>query len=402
MIVNSNFQDQIKCCLDISATAPRSLKNTTNLITEINTFNFHKLRLAIKSQEMTSIRSTIFFSTIHTNRNGNINRSYSTIAIATAAHRTRSIYDSNTIKCRTIDIISKVFPILINHQSINSIDSRSFITIPTIYTSHCFTSSFYTFIRIKSLSIYLSSSILGKIFISFCSSLCTFNIMSGKSILIKETGTRRNLIKFNFIPLARGHKTFKNINTFTQNRKSFTILLRSHTQITTSFRSKITRFLRTGVFRLQPLSQKRRSFTSKIQCKLFLHKLKCFILARSADKQIQIIPTSKFRNILQITLCCINILSSQPLHADAEKSTFTLAATYITQIEKALQCIRFILFKSLLKKENTIIITSGAITTTKSKHIIECSKSRTIRGCTIFSSNSIFHCIDTIHKFIHN
>ena len=226
--------------------------------------------------------------------------------------------------------------------------------------------------------------------------------MSGKSILIKETGTRRNLIKFNFIPLARGHKTFKNINTFTQNRKSFTILLRSHTQITASFRSKITRFLRTGVFRLQPFSQKRRSFTSKIQCKLFLHKLKCFILARSADKQIQIIPTSKFRNILQITLCCVNILSSQPLHANAEKSTFTLAATYITQIEKALQCIRLILFKSLLKKENTIIITSGTIAATKSKHIIKCSKSGTIRGCTIFSSNSIFHHIDTIHKFIHN
>ena len=196
-------------------------------------------------------------STIHTERNGYINGGRS----LRATHRTRGIYDSHTIKGLAIEIISQIIPILIDHQTISVVQCNSSGTPVISHEVQCLINNL---IRIQSLSIYLSGSILSKILIGAGATLLTLNIMASKCILINQTSTRRNLVKLNLVPTILRHKTLNDINTSTQNRQSLAILTRSHAHISLGNMSQLTRLCRTSILRLQPLTQQRRSLALNI------------------------------------------------------------------------------------------------------------------------------------------
>ena len=147
-------------------------------------------------------RTTNTLCTIHTKRNGNINRS----ACSVAVHRTRGIYNTHHRAILAVEIIRKIIPILLNHLTVCCTCRR--FTSPRAYL---FKSLSNNIIRVKGLCIYLSVFILGESLILLCN-----NIPSCESVLINKTCLRRNLIELNFIPLISRHQSLNNINLLTK------------------------------------------------------------------------------------------------------------------------------------------------------------------------------------------
>ena len=208
-----------------------------------------------------------------------------------------------------------------------------------------------TLIGIKSLCIYRLGSVLCEVGVrlNLNFSLHALNIVARKSILIDKTGLRRNLIELNLIPLTSRHKLFNDVDTSSQNRKSLTILLMRHLEVSTSYITKSAGFLGTGILRLKPLRKKRRSLTLNIESELLADESKSFCLKRSSYEAIEIIPSTIFGDILHITAHCFCCISSQPARANSEEASFSLSASTVGYIEKTLERILRVLLISLLK-----------------------------------------------------
>ena len=371
MISNSNIQHHIECALDVGRTTPRSATDTIDLITEIHALNLDEVRIRLKGDKVILEGALRLLSTIHTEGNGYINGGRS----LRATHRTRGIYDSHTIKGLAIEIISQIIPILIDHQTISVVQCNSSGTPVISHEVQCLINNL---IRIQSLSIYLSGSILSKILIGASATLLTLNIVASKRILINQTSTRRNLVKLNLVPTILRHKTLNDINTSTQNRQSLTILARSHAHISLGNMSQLTRLCRTSILRLQPLTQQRRSLALDIQSQLALNELKCVLLQRSVNEHIQVVPTTILRNMLNHITNCICIMLSHILHDSAEETALTLASAHITQIKQALHSIYRVLLICLLEHQNNVLIRTSTHSTTQCEHIIQVSASRLV------------------------
>ena len=323
------------------------------------------------------------FCTIHTQRDSNINRS--------STHRSRSINHSQRIKRSSVEIISQISPILIDHSTINGFVFS--ITIPTA-SSDCL---FNNFIRVQSASVYSSIFIFCKLFI-----LSFDNITTRKSILINQTSTRRNFIKFNFIPTIFRHKTLNNINLFTQERKSLAILFMRHSKISASNISKTSSFVRRSILTLKPFSKQRRSFTTYIQSQLMSHNRKSILLQLSSFKSIQIVPTAKFSDILKITASSFSRIFGEIFHNNAKEASFTLSTTHITNIKQTLHSIFRIFLVCLSEHKDNISIVTITHCGTHSKHIQQITTSSSMSQSTIFSKSIVGIVFQTIQKFIHN
>ena len=371
---NGSAQQHIKSGLQISIFAKISLINSMNLITKIYAFSSNQTRTRRKSYIVSCKRPLGVFSAIHAQRNSHIKRRTS--------HRSRSIYNGQAIERLVIKIISEIIPILIDHLAINIIaDTQSLLDY---------------LIRIEGFGINLSSLILGKSLI-----LSLNHISSSESILIDKAGFRRDLIELNFIPAICGHKTLKYFNTLSQNRKSFAVLARGHTQILSCALSESAGFLTRSIFRLQPFSKQRRGLTLHIQFQLFANKMKSFIFQLGIEKDKQVIPTTIFRAVTHITQCCFGMLSSQPAHTHTEETPLALSTAGVPQIKQALQSKALILFKCLLKKKNNIRFRTRAISSANAKHIIQIILSRISLNGAIFGITDISSVNQTINKLIH-
>ena len=333
-------------------------------------------------------RTTDSLCAIHTKRNCYINRRASFIA----SHRARSINNAHHRTILTIQVIRQISPILVNHCTIN-ITHRAIATI--IITINRLS---YDLIRIQNRSIYTFGSILSKLLILLCD-----NVTTGKRILIDKTCTRRNLIELNLIPAVFRHQALNDVDTTTQFRQSLTILLMRQIQILADSSCNALSLCRRSILRRHPLTQQGRSLTLNIQTQLLLNQIQSTLINRSINSSInQIIPTSIFRDIIQISFCTSRIILAQPIEANTEELTLALATAAITLIKQTLHCQSSILFISILKQQNLIRGIALTISTAKCKHIIDCGIGSLMSQCPILSSSKIRCVRQSIHKSIHH
>ena len=222
-----------------------------------------------------------------------------------------------------MEIISQIIPVLIYHQT-SGIVQRSVRTriTPAIAGIHGLHSLSNALVRIESLGVNLLGLILREVGVRLNGRILlhTLNVMTSKGVLIDHTGARRNLIELNLVPAILRHQTLEDVDASTQGRKSLTILLMRHSKSNTGNISQLARLSRAGVLRLQPLSEQRRSLTGKVQSELVLHERQSVLLQRSANKEVEVVPTTELRDMLQIAASGIRMLLSQPLHSDLEET----------------------------------------------------------------------------------
>ena len=317
-------------------------------------------------------------------------------------HRTRGIYNGNTIEVSAIEVVSKVLPILINRKAIKIIERNiGTAAVPAILVSvHSLNSLSNALIRIESLCVYLSRGILNKALIGSLTSLLTLNVVLSESVAVNHTSARRNLIEFNLIPAARRHQPFKNADTLTKGRKCLTILARSKIKLFTGEVSELAALSAGSILRLKPLSKQRRSLALKVEHELTLHKVESLILGRSSYEDIEVIPTTIEGNVLKVADNRIGIVLRKPVKDNAEVTTLTLATAHVAQIEEALKRTERILFISLLKEQYAICIGAGTVRATKRKHIEQAAHSRLVSQSAILGNSIVARVIHCVHKSI--
>ena len=301
-------------------------------------------------------------------------------------HRTRNVNHRDTRFLTTIVIILQIIPILLKHSYISI---RG--TLPSLKDTLC------DIYGVQDLSINLGSSILSKSFI-----LLLNDITTSKSVLINQTGARRNLIKLNLVPTIFRHQLFNDVDAGPQNGKGLAVLLGGHAESLTSQLTIMTSFIRACILGLQPLCQQRGGLTLDIQHKLLLHKSKHFLFQRSADEHIQVIPTTILRNVLHIAGHSFGMVASKVLDNNAEESALTLTATHIAQIEQTLQCIFRILYKCLLEHQQNITVRALTHRTTHSEHIKQSTFSGLMGNCAILGVGVVRSSLHRIQIAIHS
>ena len=292
-----------------------------------------------------------------------------------------------------IVIVLLVIPVLLPHQTVSLRRSATPSTILEDLVGNIH--------RIQHRGVNLLGLILGEVGIGLSASLSALNIVTGKSILILYTSLGRDLIELDFVPTTLRHQALKDIDTLTQDRQSLTILLMGHTEITASNIAKALRLTRRSILRLHPLCEQRRSLALNIQLELSLDDTHSVSLHRSANKNIQVIPTAELRDILQVTTNGICVMEGQILNRNAEETTLTLTAAHVAQIEQALQSVSRILRKSLAEEQLHIVIRAITICATQSEHIEQIRLGGTMGDSTILSQSIVICGLQTIHKSIH-
>ena len=347
---------------------------------------------------MTCERTLCSFCAIHSKRSSNINGCHG----CATTHRRASIYNCECIKATIIKVIIQIRPILVNHCAFG-VSATPSATIAPRRATHLLNSLCNTLIREEYTSINLGILVLRELLIRnrLRLSLHALKVVARKCVTINKTSSRRNLIKLNSIPSIGRHKSFKYVNTFTQLRKSLTILSRGQAKALACLGTERTRVSRRGIFRLKPFREKANSTVlstqrRNIQSKLMLHKGKSIFLQLSSDKLIKVIPSAVFRNILEITLCCFWLIICQPVITYAEETSLTSTTAAITNIKQTLHSKRLIFVKSILKQKNTIIFASGTIRGSKSKHIVYSRASGIMLNASIFGISPISVLLETI------
>ena len=331
-------------------------------------------------------RTLSLLGTIHAKRNCHVNRC---CGIGTA-HGAGSIHNSHAIEGSLVEVIGQIIPILIHHQT-SGIVQRSIRTriTPAITSVHGLHSLSNALVRIESLGIDLLGLILCEVGVRLNSKILlhTLNVMTSKGVLIDHASARGDLIELNLVPTVLRHQTLDNIDASTQGRESLTILLMGHTKSNTSNISQLAGLGRAGILRLQPLSEQRRSLAGKVQSELVLHERQSVLLQRSANKEVEVVPTTELRDMLQIAASGISVLLSQPLHSDLEEATLTLAAANIADIKQALQSINGILCECLLEHQDNILVGARTICSAHSKHIEQIALSSLMGNSTILGES---------------
>ena len=347
---------------------------------------------------MTSERTLSLLCTVQTERDSHIDRSGS----LRAAHRTRGIYDSQTVEGRTVEVISKVIPVLIYHQTVSVVQLRKVSHRPVGTGSENLHSFSDTLVRIQRLSVDLLSSILSEVGIGLnVLVLSTLEVVSCERVLVNHTGARRNLVELNLVPTTLRHQTLQNVDSVTQNAQSLTVLLVSHAEVLTSYICQTARFTRRGILGLQPLSKQGRCLALNVEVQLLLDECESVCLSRSAFKYIQVVPATELRNVTHIANHSRSILLSEVTHYHTEEASLTLTTTNVADIEQALQSVHRVLSVCLTEHKNYILVRTLTHCCAHSEHIEQVALSSYMGHSAIFSQSEVGVINEAIHELIH-
>ena len=384
MVLESHIQHHIEGCLNVGRSTPVSLTSTLELVVDIYALEANQGRIAGESDEVILEGTLTTLSDVSAHGNCGVHR--------LTGHRSRHVNDGDAILLTAIVIVLLVIPVLLPHQTVSLSRSATPSTILEDLVGNIH--------RIQHRGVNLLGLILGEVGIGLSASLSALNIVTGKSILILHASLGRDLIELDLVPTTLGHQTLKDIDTLTQDRQSLTILLVGHTEITASDIAKTLRLTRRSILGLHPLCEQRRSLALYIQLELSLDDTHSVSLHRSANKNIQVIPTAELRDILQVTTNGICVMEGQILNRNAEETTLTLAAAHITQIEQALQSVGRILCKSLAEEQLHIVIRTITICAAQREHIEQIRLGGTMGDSTILSQSVVVCRLQTVHKSI--
>ena len=392
MVLSSHIEKHIESCFKVGVLAKIGFIDAANLIYKIHTLNLNELRTRTEANIASMERTMSLISRNHTEGDCDVDRS--------TMHRAAGIHNAKSVHIQLRDILCQILPVLIYHQTI-SIVQRYLITAPTpVAATEHVNSLFDYLIRIECLSVNLSILILSELLVGL-NRLITgaLNVVTRESVLVDKTSLRRDLIELDFVPTALAHKTLKDIDAFTKTRKTDTILTRAKTESLTSLGAKGTRLLAGSVLRLEPLAEQRRSTRIYVEHKLVAHKAPHILFQSGPYKHIEIIPTAKLRNVSKITTHSLCFIICGPLNAHTEETALSLSLQNITKIKEALHSISRIFLKCLHKKEDTILVATLTICTTKGKQIVKRIAGRLMRQAAVFGQLVVKLVFESIYIF---
>ena len=124
------------------------------------------------------------------------------------------------------------------------------------------------------------------------------------------------------------------------------------------------------------------------------------MLQRGTKEDVEVIPATELRNILQITLHSVSMLTRKPLSDYAEETTLALSAAHVAEVKQALQSVNLILDKSLHEEVDNIGIGTSAVRTTESEKVEQTIKSRLVGQGAILGIGVVGLVLETAHKLV--
>ena len=386
----SSVQHHIESGFDIGVLAQVGTHDAINLVTEVDTFGGDQLRTRAEADVVISERTACTLGAVQTQSSRYIDRS--------TRHGTGGINHAQGIQLGSLEEVSQIVPVLVDHQAIHVVHSDGLVTPITLRT-HQSNSLLYNLVRVECGCIDLSVLILGELLI-----LRLDDIAASKGVLIDKTSLGRDLIELNLVPAVCGHQHLKDVDARTQDRQSLAVLTMGHTHVATGDVSQTMGFTRAGILGLQPLRQQGRGLALYVQSKLLLHQRKGILLQRSSYQAVQVVPTTELREVLDVlTNRLPSVLAgSRPGHNGAEETTLTLATAHVADVEEHLHGQLSILCERLLEHQDDIFIRAVTHSRAHSEHVKQIAIGGLMGDTTIFGHGPVGSRLHTIQQSIHS